>query len=204
VQAEQIAQWRRRRPAREAVVADVQHAAGLEVATGELDDQLLIVAADPGPDAMQADAVERRQIIAGQQLLEAVVIQTGLAVPVVRQCDGMRGLRWREVGADVVARVGGGVDVDRDTLAKAQLAVVAAAAFQGGKTAQQQTKTLEHRVDFPAVRIGVTLVGEIPFVPGIAHGCILQFASESRSYKGWQCAPQAEKHVSESYDCRGV
>ncbi|MNF94865.1 hypothetical protein D3C84_775860 [compost metagenome] len=175
VQPEQMTQGRRRRPAGKAVVAYVQQATGFEVTTGELDDQFLIVAADPGPDAMQADAVELWQVVAGKQLLEAVVIQPRIAVPGSRQCIGMGCLAWVEIRTYVGPWVGGGMDIDRDTLAKSQFAVIAVGRLKTGKTAQQQAIALEDWIDFPAVAVGVALVRKIPFVPGVAHACFPLF-----------------------------
>ena len=60
-----------------------------EVAPGEFDNQLLVVTADPGPDAMQADAVELRQIMARRQLLKAVVIESCAVVAEFRQLNGV-------------------------------------------------------------------------------------------------------------------
>ncbi|MNP60693.1 hypothetical protein D3C76_1557970 [compost metagenome] len=67
--------------------------------------------------------------------------------------------------------VGGGMDIDRDTLAKSQFAVIAVGRLKTGKTAQQQAIALEDWIDFPAVAVGVALVRKIPFVPGVAHAC---------------------------------
>ncbi|MNN72130.1 hypothetical protein D3C81_1881380 [compost metagenome] len=78
-----------------------------------------------------------------------------------------------EVRPDEATRVGRGVDIDRHTLAKAEFTVITVGIVQTGKAAQQQAVTLEYRIDFPAIAVGVAFVGEITFVPGIAHGCSL-------------------------------
>ena len=110
-------------PTGKAVVTDVQHAARQEVASGKFGDKAVIVAAYPGPDAVQADAIERGQVVAREQLLEAVVIQTEIAAGVARHADCVRGMGGVEVGADVLARVGSRIDVDGHSLTKAQFAM---------------------------------------------------------------------------------
>lgn len=124
---------------------------------------------------MQADAVELRQVITRQQLFETVVIQAGAVVGGSREFDGMGRHTRVKVRTDKRTRVGGRVDVDRHALTEAQFAVHAVVAFQRGEPAQQQAVTQEHRIDLPAIAVGVAFVGEITFVPGVAHGYSLLF-----------------------------
>ena len=62
------------------VVAEIKKAAWLEILAGELGDQCLVGAADPSPDAMQADAIDLRQVSADQLLLDVAVVQQRIAI----------------------------------------------------------------------------------------------------------------------------
>jgi hypothetical protein len=126
-----------------------------------------------GPDAVQADAVERGQIGAFEQLLEAVVVQARATATGPRQRTGMSRLRRVEISAHEQARVGRCVNVGRHTLPKAQLRVGRFAQlrrFGGRQPIGQQAKALEHWVDLAVIAVGVAHIGEIALVPGFAHG----------------------------------
>ena len=120
---EQLAQRMRGRPAGKAVVADVEDTARFEVSGGEFGDGAVVVAADPGPDTMQADTVELRQVIASKQLLEAVIVEPEIAAGMARHAASVRGMGRVEIGGDVLARIGRRVDIDRNALAEAQFTV---------------------------------------------------------------------------------
>src|ERR1019366_3816883 len=111
------------RPTGKTVVTDVKASPRPEVASREFGDDAMVVAAHPGPDAMHADAVELRQIITGEQLLEAVVVDPEIATAVARHTAGVRGMGRVEVGGDEPARIGSRVDIDRTALPTPQFAV---------------------------------------------------------------------------------
>src|SRR5450830_164013 len=97
-------------------------------------------------------------------------MELGIATAAGCQRVGMSRLGWVEVRTDVAARVGRRVDIDRNTLAKTQLAVIGARALQTCKATQQQAVALEHWIDFPAIPVGVAFVREIAFTPSFTHG----------------------------------
>ena len=65
---QQIAHRHHRRPAWLSVVADVEHAAHLELAADEVHDDGAVLVGDPAPGTVQADKVELRQIGATAKL----------------------------------------------------------------------------------------------------------------------------------------
>jgi len=120
---------------------------------------------------MQADTVERGQIVAREHLLEAVVVERATGIEVVRQPAGMRGVRRIEIGADEPAAIGRRVDGDGDALAKTELTMRGGVIHVvAGQTAQQQAKPLINRRCLPVIAVGVSDPGDIAFAPDIAHG----------------------------------
>ena len=170
VQGEQLPQGVGGRPAGEAVIAQIEQAAGFQIPAGEFADDPVIVAADPGPDAVQADAVELGQIVAVQQLFETVVVEPRLAAGGGGQTAGVGGMGGIEIGGDIATGIGGGVNVDRYALPEAQFAVCRVQGFGDGEAADQQAETLIGRGNLAIVAVGVAYVGKVAFVPDLAHG----------------------------------
>nr|GEU28643.1 serine racemase [Tanacetum cinerariifolium] len=124
VTAQQVAQRHHRRPARLAVVADVQHAAGLELALHEVEQQRPVGGGHPAPDPVQGDEIEVGQVGADAVLVKRLVHQLRAAAAGARQLRRMAGLDGIEIGA-VPGRIAGSrVDVGGQTLAEAQFAGV--------------------------------------------------------------------------------
>lgn len=86
---------------------------------------------------------------------------------------GVRRMGGIEVGAHETVRAGCRMDVDRDSLTKAQFAVLLLRRIGCGKAAQQQAEALEHGVDLAVVAIGVGHVGKVAFVPDSAHDVLV-------------------------------
>ncbi len=134
---------------------------------------VVVLSTHPSPDAVQADAVERGQVGACEQLLEAVVVQARATATGPRQRTRVGRLRWVEIGAHEQARVGRCMNVGRNTLPKAQLRVGRFAqlrGFGGRQPIGQQAKALEDWVDLAVIAVGVAHIGEIALVPEFAHG----------------------------------
>jgi hypothetical protein len=58
----QMAQRHRRSPSRQAIVAHIDEAADLELAANDLEDDSAVLLRNPGPNAVQPDDVEVRQV----------------------------------------------------------------------------------------------------------------------------------------------
>jgi hypothetical protein len=72
---EQIAHGHHGGPAGLGVVADVEHAAHLELAAHEIDDDRAVLVRDPAPDAVQADVVKLGQLGAAAERIKRLVKQ---------------------------------------------------------------------------------------------------------------------------------
>lgn len=77
---EQIAHGHHGGPAGLGVVADVEHAAHLELAPHKVDDDGAVLVADPAPDTVQADVVKLGQLGAVAKLVERLVKELGAGV----------------------------------------------------------------------------------------------------------------------------
>jgi hypothetical protein len=58
----QMAQRHRRSPSRQAIVAHIDEAADLKLAANDVDDDSAVLLRNPGPNAVQPDDVEVRQV----------------------------------------------------------------------------------------------------------------------------------------------
>jgi len=127
----------------------------------------------PGPDAVQADAVELGQIGTRQQLLDAVVVQARAPASGPRQRAGVG--RLRRVETVLTKRPGlaaawmlAETPCPKPSSAWARIARLRR--LTGRQPIGQQAKALKHRVDLAVVIVGVAHIGEIALVPGVAHG----------------------------------
>ena len=129
-----------------------------------------VVVADPAPDAVDADEVERRQVVAGGELGEALVEQLGVAAGGGAEGLGEGGLAGVEVGAGPVHAGGGGVEVDAQALAEAELA--GGGDLGWGEAGVEQGQREAGGVELGVVAVGVADVGDVAGGP-VGHGWCL-------------------------------
>jgi hypothetical protein len=168
VVVEQALQRRHLREARQAVVAEVDHAARLKLAAHELEQLVSLLCADPGPHPVQGDEVRLLQLLL-QQLGEALLQETDIAdARVLRQL-----LRVADVGrieihpAEPPLRVGRRVQGGRVAVAAAELDVgELPASARRLHAAKQRDVAQLRRAQLAEVAVRVVEVDDIAFRPG--------------------------------------
>ena len=168
---QQLAQRRLYRPARQAVVAEIDEAAGLEAPADDPANRLPHRRAHPTVDPVQDDEIERRQV-PGRERLEGDLVERDVA-----RADG-RGVASRLLdvrrvelaGVELPLRKGGGVGDQRGAAGAAELQIREApieadrtGAANGGHVVQPGRRQLEEE----PVRIG--RVRDVPLRPVRAH-----------------------------------
>src|SRR5262245_9796581 len=119
----QVAQWQGWRPAGKAVVTDVDDSADAKLSSEKLDNHPAVFVRDPGPDAMQPDDVEFRQIRPGRELGKGVLEQLRARASSIGYFASVRDLGGIEVSAPELSINSSGMDVDREALPEAELEI---------------------------------------------------------------------------------
>ena len=174
MQDENFTHRRGGRPARITVVAVVKNPARLEEFARELDDNFLILGANPRPDSVQINRIELGQIRAIEHFLKAVVEKFAVAAGRGAKFVGVSGVRRIEVRAEITAEIRRRVNVQRNALPKAQLAIIfASVRFSRRETFRQQAEFLKSRIELAVVAVGVSRFGEVAVIPGVQIFCLL-------------------------------